>query len=245
VKIPLGRACAVTLLAITAVTAASVPAQARIVRRAAVAENYGQYSRMFERSAGQYWAGGVVAGQWTWAPQSTTTSDISWGGPATWPPPSAEHLIRSGDWVLLDGFSAGQGRPVTSVQRVTSESVGDANCGNMVPIPSDGGLQHYVRWTVPTTAYCLDAIGTITVGTAVVNFRHRQIWSPPSGCANAYITGQTCVTQHEQWWDDNGAPYAMRLDRTIRIARGLGMAFTIHQVYPSVWDAAGRYYWSY
>ena len=212
-----------------------------------VAEDYGQYSLMFERSAGQYWAGGAAAGQWAWTPISATESDISWGDPKTWPPKSAEHFIHSGDWVLLDGYNDGAGRPLTQIQRVTSEKIGDATCGAMTPIPSAGGMQHYVKWTIPSTGYCLDAVGTIKPpsGSTTVNFRHLQKWSPPHACANAYFSGQTCITQFEQWWDDNNHAYSLQLSRTLEIARGKGPAFTNHTTVPVTWNADARYYWHY
>lgn len=215
--------------------------------RAAVAENYGDYSLMFSRSAGQYFADGQAAGQWTWSPQGDSASDISWGDPAHWPPASAEHFVRSGDWVELDGYSGGQGQPVTEVQRVTSEEIGDADCTNMTPLPPDGGRQHYAKWTIPATGYCLDAVGTITstVNGSVVRFEHKQWWGAPAPCSNVYLSGQQCITQHEQWSDDNGHPYGLQIDRTQAIARGLGMAFTIRQTVPSAWAADGRYYWTW
>jgi hypothetical protein len=230
---------AVALAAVTAPMTAPVTAQA-------AAENYGEYSLMFSRSAGQYRVG-QWANQWAWSPQSATTSDISWGDPATWPPASAEHFIRSGDWVLLDGYSNGQGLPVTQVQRVTSETIGDAGCGNMTPVPSDGARQHYVRWTIPSTGYCLDAKGTITstaTGT-VVHFEHRQQWSPPAPCSNAYHSGRTCIQQHEQWYDDNTHPWGLQIDRSQYISRGQGMAFMIRQTVPSTWAADGADYWTW
>ena len=61
------------------------------------AENYGQYSLMFEKSAGQAWAGKTAAGESAWTPLSATESDISWGDPKTWPPKSAEHFIHDGE----------------------------------------------------------------------------------------------------------------------------------------------------
>jgi hypothetical protein len=103
---------AVLLLTVVAGTA---PAAAAPVVQAS--ENYGQYSLMFERSAGQYWAGGAAAGQWAWTPLSAAESDISWGDPKTWPPKSAEHFIHDGGWVLLDGYNDGAGRPLTQIQR--------------------------------------------------------------------------------------------------------------------------------
>lgn len=211
------------------------------------AEDYGQYSLMFERSAGQYWAGGSAAGQWAWSPQSATTSDISWGDPAAWPPKSAERFIREGDWVLLDGYSDGAGRPLTQIQRVTSEKIGDANCANLQPLPSSQGRQHYVKWTIPTTGYCLDATGTIRSpdGSTTVNFRHLQKWSPPHPCSNQYHANQMCITQFEQWWDDNQHPYSLQLTRTVEIARGLGHAFTNRTTFPVTWNADGRHYWHY
>ncbi|ADB35689.1 hypothetical protein Kfla_6697 [Kribbella flavida DSM 17836] len=211
----------------------------------AATENYGQYSLMFERSAGQYWAGGSAAGQWAWFPQSETTSDISWGDPKAWPPKSAERFVRNGDWVLLDGYSDGAGRPVTQVQRVTSETIADATCADPQPLPSADGRQHYVRWTVPATGYCLDARGTITNGSTTVNFRHLQKWLPAHPCANPYFAGRTCITQVEQWWDDDNHPYALQLSRTLELARGLGMAFTNRTTFPVEWNADAKRYWHY
>jgi hypothetical protein len=214
---------------------------------AAAAETYGDYSRMFERSAGQYWTDGQAAGQWAWKPLSDTASDISWGDPASWPPAYAEHFLRSGDWVELDGYSGGQGQPVTEVQRVTSEKIGDANCANLTDLPSDGGRQHYVKWTIPAAGYCLDAAGTITstVDGSVVHFEHRQVWGPPAACSNGFYAGQRCISQHEMWWDDNQRPYAKYIDRTQYLAKGLGMAFAIPTTVPVTWNTEGRYYWSW
>ena len=209
-------------------------------------ETYGDYSMMFTRSAGQYSSGGQVAGQWAWRPQSDTVSDISWGDPGAWPPNSAERFVRHGDWVELEGYSSGQGKPVDQVQRVTSEQIGDANCGGMTDIPSDGGLQHYAKWNIPAEGYCLDASGTITGPTGtVVHFRHKQVWSPPAPCANPSFSGQTCISQHEQWWDDNQHPYGLQIDRTQDIARGKGMAFSIRSTVPQTWNADGSAYWTY
>ncbi|GAA3597003.1 hypothetical protein GCM10022235_80660 [Kribbella ginsengisoli] len=230
------------------VAAATGVSLARPSDAASVAgENYGQYSLMFEKSAGQYWAGGAAAGQWAWTPLTATTSDISWGDPKTWPPKSAEHFIRSGDWVLLDGYNDGAGRPLTQIQRVTSEKIGAANCTGMQPLPSASGRQHYVKWTIPTTGYCLDATGTIKPpnNSTTVNFRHLQKWSPPHPCSNQYFTGQTCITQFEQWWDDNHHPYSLQLSRTLELARGKGPAFTNHTTVPVTWNAEARYYWHY
>jgi hypothetical protein len=214
----------------------------------AAAENYGQYSLMFERSAGQYWAGGTAAGQWAWTPLAdASASDISWGDPKAWPPKSAERFVRDGDWVLLEGYNDGAGRPLTQIQRVTSESVGTATCSDLKPIPSAGGRQHYVKWTVPRAGYCLDARGTIkpSNGSTTVNFRHVQKWLPPHPCSNPTFANQTCITQVEQWWDDNNHPYALQLSRSLELARGLGMAFTNRTTVPVKWNADGKYYWHY
>jgi hypothetical protein len=244
-------------LALVLAAAAALTAGAMTVARpsdagttgatAAVAENYGQYSLMFERSAGQYWAGGTAAGQWAWTPLSATTSDISWGDPKAWPPKSAERFIHSGDWVLLDGYNDGAGRPLTQIQRVSSEKIGDANCGKMTTLASAGGKQHYVKWNIPATGYCLDATGTIKPpnGSTTVHFRHVQKWSPPHTCSNPYFSGQTCITQFEQWWDDNQHPYSLQLQRSLEIARGKGPAFTNHTTVPVTWNADARYYWHY
>ncbi|WP_432942999.1 hypothetical protein ACQPXM_38950 [Kribbella sp. CA-253562] len=212
---------------------------------AAPVENYGQYSLMFERSAGQYWAGGTAAGQWSWTPSSATTSDISWGDPKAWPPKSAERFVREGDWVLLDGYNDGVGRPLTQIQRVTTEKIGDATCADLQPLPSADGRQHYVKWTIPAAGYCLDATGTIKGSSTSVNFRHLQKWLPPHPCSNPSFAKQTCITQVEQWWDDNKHPYSLQLSRSVELARGLGMAFTNRTTVPVTWNADGKHYWHY
>ncbi len=234
------------LLLLTAATLTITNLSAPLVS-AATTENWGDYSLMFARSAGQFYSGQQVGGQWAWSPQDSTTSYISWGDPANWPPQYAERFVKSGNWVLLEGYSAGPGQPVSEVQRVDTEKLGDANCNYMTNLPSDGARQHYVQWNIPSKGYCLDATGTITNAAtgSVVHFRHRQQWSAAVSCSNTYFANQKCITQHEQWWDDNAHPYGLQLDRTQYLAKGLGMAFKIDQTYPSKWTASGRYYWKW
>ncbi|GAA2786379.1 hypothetical protein [Crossiella cryophila] len=202
--------------------------------------DYGDYALVFERSAGQLWTEGVVASQWAWKPLNAdrTESEIAWGHPKEWPPGYGEHFVRDGDWLLVNGYFDHTNSNFNT-QRVTAESMGDANCADMRPLPSSGGRQHYVRWTIPTTAYCLSATGTIKVGAngAVVNFRHEQIWYPPAPCANSFLGNQTCIRQHERWYDDKGVPFSLSLERDQHIALGQGMGFRIHQTYDRGWPA--------
>ncbi|MEU4396369.1 hypothetical protein [Kribbella sp. NPDC023855] len=104
-----------------------------------------------------------------------------------------------------------------------------------------------MKWTIPTTGYCLDATGTIksSTGSTTLTFRHLQKWTPPHPCSNPYFTNQICITQSEQWWDDNKHPYALQLSRTMELARGKGPAFTNHTTFPIAWNANARYYWRY
>src|SRR5947208_15399692 len=67
-------------------------------------DTYDTYARMFARSAGQYWSGTQVGGQWAWRPQNTSESWIYWGDPAAWPPTYHERFIHIDDWVYLDGW---------------------------------------------------------------------------------------------------------------------------------------------
>jgi hypothetical protein len=189
------------------------------VATAAPADDYGEYSMMAQRHAGQFYSGGNLAGQWSWTPHGDE-SDVLWGDPSKWPPDSAEHFIHTGDWVLLDGWrSFGK----YYVQRVNRELIGESSCQNMTPLPSDGSRQHYVQWTIPAHAYCLQAWGTITeqFSGKTVDFFHSQVWSPP-------------------WSDNNGdpgQPITRKLERTVYLARGVGMAFVIDQTYPHPWYA--------
>ncbi|MFE0155773.1 STAS domain-containing protein [Nonomuraea sp. NPDC059007] len=207
-------------------------------------ENYGEYSRMSVRSAGQFWADGKAAGQWAWKPQSSTTSGISWGDPATWPPDSSETFIREGDWVMLDGWAD---NGTYYKLRITKEQIGDGRCQNLQTLATTG-RQHYVKWDIPSQPYCLKAWGTLTEESSgkVVSFGHTQIWSPPAPCSNPHYGTQTCIKQWESWWDDQsapGKPITRKLERDQYIARDIGMAFTIMQYYPKQWRADLRSHW--
>jgi hypothetical protein len=132
----------------------------RPVATAASSDNYGEYSLMTQRHAGQFYSDGSPAGQWAWTPQGEE-SEALWGDPSKWPPDSAEHFIHAGNWVLLDGYGW-LDHDTHYIQRVSRELIGDGSCRNMTPLPSEGGRQHYVQWKIAPDAYCLQAWGTIT-----------------------------------------------------------------------------------
>ncbi len=247
---------AVVLALITVVAgtmAAVVPAQAatpfRAAPKAVVAPaTYADYSRIFSNSAGNFYdTAGNWSGQWAWRTENATTASITWSSD----PNEREYFKRSADgkWLLLDGWSA---NGTYYRQRVTSEKKGDASCRNMLPVASEGGLQHYVQWTIPTTAYCLEAKGTITeeLTGKVINFQHTQIWSPAATCSNTYHSNRSCIKQNERWWDDNQHAFALTLNRDNYLAKDLGMAFKVVNydlVQPGkiVWQANGRNYWTW
>ncbi|MBB4685297.1 hypothetical protein [Amycolatopsis jiangsuensis] len=212
----------------------------------AAAPVYGDFSMMFGRTAGQYAPPGEAAFQWAWNPQSATESHISWGDLQSWPPGDAEHFVHEGDWVLLDGW---EGNGTYYTQRVTSESL--CHGDECTPIPSDGGRQHYVQWTVPAQDYRLVAEGTVTEQSSgkTFRFRHAQTWGAPAPCSSARFGERTCITQSESWSEDKdspaGSPLHETLRRDIRIAQGLGMAFSIDQQVPSPWHAEATEYWNW
>ncbi|HEV7827289.1 MAG TPA: hypothetical protein VGP04_00285 [Pseudonocardiaceae bacterium] len=214
------------------------------VAAASPSENYGEYSLMTQRHAGQFYSEGNAAGQWSWTPQGDE-SEVLWGDPSKWPPDSAERFRHAGDWVLLDGWRS---FGTYYVQRVNRELIGDGSCQNLVPLPSEGGRQHYVQWKIPPRAYCLQAWGTITdqLSGKTLDFSHAQVWSPPGPCHNIYLGGQTCIRQWESWSDNNGSPgspITRKLEREVYLARGIGMGFMIDQTYPQPWHAELHSYW--
>lgn len=229
-----------SILAIATLVGTTVPANATTY-------TYNQFSMMTGRNAGQYWQGGNAAGQWAWSPNPDGSSDVSWGNPAAWPPPTFEHFTHDNTWVYLEGYqdrTTGEFLP----QVVTTERIGDINCNNMTVLPTDG-RQKYTKWTVSPAAYCLDTTGYLDYHGTRINFRHLQVWFPPSGptCSNSYYTGKICIKQFEKYWDDNGAPYGLRIWRDQIEALNLGQAFIVHSYLPADngWEAHGRYYWSY
>ncbi|MGH3897704.1 MAG: hypothetical protein ACRDTA_05500 [Pseudonocardiaceae bacterium] len=215
----------------------------------AAPEDYGQYSLMTQRHAGKFYSGGSLAGQWSWTPQGDE-SEVVWGDQSKWPPVSAERFIRAGNWVLLDGYGY-RGHGTYYVQRVHRELIGDGSCRNLMPLPSEGGRQHYVQWTIPSRAYCLQAWGTVTeqlTGKIIMDFSHTQVWSPPSSCHNTYLGTQTCIRQWESWSDNKespGAPITRKLERSVLLARGVGMGFVIDQSYPHPWHAELHSEWAW
>lgn len=239
---------AVAVLLGVGLAAAATPAVA-----AAASENYGEYSLMFRNSAGQLFdSDGRAASQWAWRPTGDRTSEVRWAVPADWNKPATgvEHFVRDGDWVHLDGFE-NKDTGTFYAQRVTSELIGDGNCANMAPLASNNGLQHYARWTIPTTAYCTIAKGTITSskGGKATNFEHKQIWRPATTCTTRYQGNVRCIEQFETWADDNGHPWAVQIERTHRFGKGLGPGLSIHSTIgggkPINWTADLRYTWTW
>lgn len=206
-------------------------------------ETWADYSMMGQRRAAQIWAGNVLAAQYAWAPVTANESHIYWGDANNWPPEYHERLIREGDWVMLDGW---WGNGTYYILRVTQEELCDGTCSNCTTLATSG-RQHYVKWTVPETAYCLRARGTVTeeFSGKVLQFGHTQAYWPPAPCSNAYYSGQRCIRQWESWWDDNPKPYQRRVDRDQYLAKGIGQGFTVDQYFPSPWHAELRYYWNY
>lgn len=211
---------------------------------AATSSTYADFSMMNVRSAGQYWSGSQVGGQWSWSPQSATESRVAWGDPAKWPPTYNEQMIRDGDWLTLTGwFDNGTFYKV----QTTSEWQAGPDCMTGRTYLPTGGPQHYVRWTIPTAAYCLYAEGTITEQSSgkIMRFVHQQLWGPPAACpASPYgVAAASCISQRESWSDNIGTPFALKLDRTAWLARGQGMARRIVQTFPSAWSADLKYFW--
>jgi hypothetical protein len=241
---------AVVAAATTAAVVVGLPASAA---DEAAAENYGQYSMMFERAAGLIVDGaGQPASQWAWSPRSANQSWIRWDKPQEWnrPATNVEHFVREGDWVYLHGWSNDRAG-VYYTQHVTKEWIGDGNCANMRPLPSSNGRQHYVKWTIPTTAYCLLAEGYITGsdGSRVNRFAHRQIWSPAWDCNTRYLGKTRCIKQFERWADDNKHPFQPWLERDNYLGKGKGMGLRIQQRLgegePHAWRGDLRRIWRY
>lgn len=211
------------------------------------AETYADYSLMNQKHAGSIVGvdTGDVVTQWAWKPLADG-SEIQWGDPKDgWPPKGGEHFEKDGDWVHMTGYYDHE-NDAFNKQEVTEESIGDANCENMKPLETDG-RQRYAKWEIPSEGYCLRAKGTITVEAngAVVNFEHEQRWSPPRPCENRHLGQQTCIVQHETWWDDNQHDFEKVLERDQFIARGLGMAFRIDATFPKDWHAEMKDHWAY
>lgn len=217
----------------------------------AATSTWADYSLMFGRNAGQARTpDGTPATQWAWTPVSPTASDIRWGDPATWdsdPVPYAEHFSVEGDWVLLSGWDD---NGTTYRQTMTAEWGGD--CANMTPLPPDPqGRQHYVRWEVPATEYCLRGEGTITEASSgtTFTFAHEQRWSPPAPCTSRFQGEATCISQYETWADNNygdhTGPLRQTLARTVQLAEGRGMAYTVRTTVPQTWAADGYATWQY
>lgn len=190
------------------------------------AETYGDYSGMFDRTAGQFLTGSSVTGQWAWSPQSATESHITWGHPSDWPKGQKERFIREGDYVLLDGWW-GNG---TYYKQDVTQWRADSDCkSNREQLPS--GAQRYVAWQAPAegSGYCLFAAGTLTEQSSgkTVRFAHQQVWSAVNCPSNPHRNATECLKQTETWWDDNHKPWSESLHRDVYLAKGHGMAYRV------------------
>lgn len=216
--------------------------------------NYADYTMMFTSGstnpggqAGQLWTS-TADSQFAWTVKDPATADVLWGTPASWPVGTFEHFSVSSGWVELSGYSNtndglhSNGQDYT--QTVDTQSLGMGNCSEMLPIPVHNGHELYAMAVVPVSTYCLDAHGTIA---GTIHFEHWTQWTQGS-CSNAYYTGDQCIFQTEKWWDDNGHPYALQIDRTTAIAKGKGFYQVVNRVVngsPNTTVLNLRYYWSW
>lgn len=235
------------LAAALLMVAALCPPASSAAATGSSSETWDGYARMFAQSAGQYWSQSAVDGQWAWDPKSATESHISWGHPSAWPPPYVERFIRDGDWVRLDGW---WDNGTYYTLRTAAEWTADADCKTNRTALAAGGSQRYVRWTVPTTTYCLFAVGTVTEGSSgkIVAFAHEQVWSREM-CANFHLGTRPCLKQVERWWDDNASRWAEKVSRVQHIGKDVGMAYLITSYQPGTTtvqsSAALRYAWTW
>lgn len=236
----------VAIMTFGATTASSVPPWGA----------YADYTTMFTPgnttpggTSGQLWTS-TADSQYAWTPQPDgVSSNVLWSTPSTWPVGTIEHFTVTPNWVELSGFS-NTTDGVTSTrdytETVTSQTMGIGMCSIMLPIPVDNGHELYAMSTVPDTTYCLDAKGTITSsGLPVVTFEHWTQWSTGT-CSNAYYSGDTCIFQTEKWWDNNGHPTTLEIDRTVAIAKGKGFYQVTNRVVngsPNTTVLNLRYYW--
>lgn len=218
-------------------------------------ETYGGYSLMAGQRAGQLWVPGAPSAstQWSWAPQPDGTSQIAWGDPAAWPPPTFETFRAdpTTNWAYLLGYGdlTGQWLP----QVITAEWIGDAAGANWTPLPLDpDGRQHYARWVIPASGYSLYAVGYMDWAGARIDFVHEQRWAAPKTVSNAYFTNRRCIVQSEKWSDNAGHPGSdlfPKIDRDQYIAlsattQSLGMGFRIVDRLAR-WSADLRYGWAW
>jgi hypothetical protein len=222
--------------------------------RAATVSTYGDFTRMFDRSAGKF---ANETQEWAWSPQSTVESQVYWGTPWTTAPPAyRERFVRDGDWVIQPGwFDNGTYYEL----RTITEWTANADCRTGKTFFAPGGSPHYAKWTTPATAYCLYVEATITeqLSGKSYHYIHQQLWSPPAACpklpkpivnlANQPVPVSDCITQGESFADDRGSPgvFTTRIERTVWLARGVGMAYRTVQTAPSAWSADASSAWTW
>lgn len=222
---------------------------------------WADFSMMFGRNAGQVRTlptadnpSGTPVSQWAWSPQSSTESWIRWADPAVWKTETNQYIEHyqvdpAGGWVYMDGWS--NNGTYYKIREIVAWA-GDVNCNNLTQLPADPAQrQHYVQWQVPTTAYCVRSIATITEQSSgkVIFFAHDQKWYPPAPCSSTYVGAATCITQYELWQDNRGVdlsgPISKKQERTGTVALGKGMAFNIRNAYPSTDAYDGYSFWTY
>jgi hypothetical protein len=202
---------------------------------------------MRQRRAGQFYSAGPLSGQWSWAPQGNA-SEVTWDEPSKSAPDNVERFVHIGDWVMPDGYEQ-RSFGTYNVQRVNRELIGDESCQNMVLLPSDE-VANTVCSENPLARLLPPGVGTITDQSSgqTVDFFHSQIWFPPSPCRNDYLGEQICIRQWESWSHNNGipgAPIIRKLERSVYLARGVGLGFAIDQTYPHSWHAELHSDWAW
>lgn len=227
------------ILAAWAALAAALVAAGCATRGGAGRETWADFTMMGSQRGATLWSAGNPASHFQWSRASADEAHAQWTDPTrNNAPTSNERFLRVGDWVMLDGW---WGNGTYYTQRIERDEWCDAACGNCTTIATEGP-QHYARWQVPATDYCLRTEGRIVEQSSgkSFRFRHVQVWSAPRPCANGSQREERCIIQHETWWDDNQTPFERKLERSIYIAKGLGLGFRIEQSFPKPWQAEQR-----
>jgi hypothetical protein len=222
-------------------------------------DTFDQYAPLGQRNAGLVvQANGTWWSEWATNPTSSTTADVTWGDPNTWPTNASteeweikQNCSGGNAWVWVNAYrndTIGARYPITT----TRATYYDINSGQLFDITSGGSCgtagQPYAVYNVYNSPYILTVWGTVN-GTTSFFWQEKitQYQTVTNTCWQGPGSNTlTAIRQDEAWWDSSGgwafgssgsmSPTTGQPDGVVvnygryqTIAKGVGYAWTLVQ----------------
>lgn len=211
-----------------------------------VTEAYTDYAQMFAKSAFQFGRDDGSWGQVVVQPNADGIHSVSQFFDNALIATSGEMMEVRDGWVFNSGFRQPDGSVVriSTIAEILSDQTGSHD------ITVVGGPQHYALNDIPGYQYSIwtHAHFISPEGKIVGEYSHSQERYPAADFTNPFWLGygqktRRCIGHHEEWTDDGGGVWSLKIKRFAHLAKGAGLWHVQDEMSPISFGM--RLNWSY